>query len=152
MVARICDHDQCTPGQCHVYTDEEINEAVARKMGWEPPNKQHSLSWIGPKESDNIEPPDYCRDIKAAWEIVEHLSKNHWVMILEQHGLGLPHYAVRFSKIPFSDEMTAHRSANSAPMAICLAFLKFAGERDSRRTLDGLVTSSLRRVSEGPCL
>lgn len=60
-------------------TDQEINEAVARKLGW----KESCSHCTGVLERHQCETAgkycgfmkchllDYCQDIKAAWEIVE---------------------------------------------------------------------------------
>lgn len=102
-------------------TSQEINEAVARKLGWH---------WNDDKVSgghwhydggcyDNL--PGYCHSIEAAWEIVEHLAKNNLLVEIKQHGLGKPSYAVYISN---SIELLCGVAYESAPLAICLAFLK----------------------------
>lgn len=93
-------------------TPQEINEAVARKLG------------VGNMDSIVINgklircPLDYCNSIAAAWEIVDHIKS----------------LAVRFDvelscgqsrcQIDTLDEISVIGRADTAPMAICLAFLK----------------------------
>lgn len=91
-------------------TPQEINEAVARKLGWTRPSYPHKIG----------DTPDYCRTIELAWEIVEHLCR-----------LGHPPI------LWFSDNAEACVSflydevvtdILPAPMAICLAFLELKEE------------------------
>lgn len=85
-------------------TDQEINEAVARKLGWAPV----------PLSIEQVI-PDYCHYIEAAWEIVEFMRKNgrDFNMSVDEGG-----FAIAWQY----DEYIA--DADTAPMAICLAFLK----------------------------
>lgn len=103
-------------------TDQEINEAVARKLGWK---KEKGFWWSPiisevPKLTTNNPLPDFCHSLEAAWEIVEwckfhkrqiHLDTTNvsWVCLIghSQHGI-----------VVHSGE------ADTAPLAICLAFLK----------------------------
>ena len=101
--------------------EREINEAVARKLGW----KNHDRTCEQPTPGASIythgdhwyqkgcfcreKMPDYCHSIAAAWEIVEKykfrlspVNETEWVA----QGMG---------------NMV---KADTAPMAICLAFLK----------------------------
>lgn len=85
-------------------TDQEINEAVARKLGWESHPSyivKNRIDWKTPKGGDRNKLPDYCHDIKAAWEIVEFLNSRNYRIILKQ----------------------------AAPMAICLAFLELKSKK-----------------------
>lgn len=88
-------------------TDSEINEAVARGLG------------TAPKKTDyDQRPSDYCHSIKAAWEIVE------------QPGIGSQGVKRTIYPRPswewslFKDGEMFMAEADTAPMAICLAFLK----------------------------
>lgn len=84
-------------------TDKEINEAVVRKLGY-------------PEKFYLTKLPDYCHSIAVAWDVMEHISKNklfalmcicpngEWACKIEGH------------------EMVV---ATTAPMALCLAFLKW---------------------------
>lgn len=93
-------------------TDQEINEAVARKLGYElvKPNW-----WQFPKETGRGPVPDYCHSIEAAWEIL--LKVEYW--------------SIRTMK-GREDEVLVELGfgplvgcwADTAPRAICLAFLK----------------------------
>lgn len=101
--------------------DQEINEAVARKLGWiqskvfidpvpmwEFPDKNVKGSIFTTNRL-----PDYCRDIKAAWEIItDHCDEWHLDC---RSGV-----SVRLQK----NYVSGFAEADSAPMAICLAFLK----------------------------
>jgi hypothetical protein len=95
-------------------TDQEINESVARKLGWEVPGYGTERSI---KELFKCV-PDYCHSIEAAWEII---SKNEG-LILHKYPFRRPHW--RSCVIRENDEADAE--AATAPMAICLAFLKLA--------------------------
>lgn len=106
-------------------TDEEINEAVARKLGWHQPTE--GANWVNFEGKsmpdlgiyDFTYYPDYCHSIQAAWEIVEMTHKNG--------------FTIRFSVArntwiagygDYGDDLDPQVEADTAPMAICLAFLK----------------------------
>lgn len=97
-----------------------INEQVALKLGWTKhvgPAPNHLTWWI--KKGDYGPPayslPDYAGDIKAAWEIVEKMKAEHifdlqfitdtWYVSIDEDELDIGH-------------------ADTAPLAICQAFLK----------------------------
>lgn len=101
-------------------TDQEINEAVARKLGWK---EAGHLGWMSDstkyKKPDDVicrkpGPPDYCHDIKAAWEIMLYVDKNG------------PDFNVGTNQNAWYVESNKKIlcEAATAPMAICLAFLK----------------------------
>jgi len=115
-------------------TDQEINEAVARKLGvavtvgdLKEPNQYNHDYWDGlPRRTDKnirLRIPDYCTDIKAAWEVAEKfeqfdLKKNwdsgKWTCGIGTWGNGMnPRQSIRLEA-----------EADTAPMAICMAFLK----------------------------
>lgn len=112
-------------------TDQEINEAVARKLGWyfcQSPaassNQFHNPGqayWVNREGSYYMSLPDFCRSISAAWHIVEWaLSANYDVDIFSS-----PKY--RGDEESFTCNIanaTWQAEASTAPMAICLAFLK----------------------------
>lgn len=108
-------------------TDQEINEAVARELGWKPRNYDPlSLDPItripcftAPNGDLYDHLPDFCHSIQAAWEIVEHLYKNHptWVFCLRAWPK-----CVRAEWV--LDLIERYAEADTAPRAICLAFLK----------------------------
>jgi len=105
-------------------TNQEINEAVARKLGWIKvlagwmDNSRHSIH-------PNI--PNYCTDIADVWEIVEDLpyfklSTVGYMSIKDRSAItkwecttvtGAPTQPIGYLA-----------EADTAPMAICLAFLK----------------------------
>ncbi len=110
-------------------TDTEINEAVAKKLGkpykdipWHQNTHGHRTGMDGfcidgceKKFPDGYQVPDYCNSIEAAWDVVEKV------------------FSARLSKNPaghkwlfeFIEDGIIHTAqADTAPMAICLAFLK----------------------------
>ena len=98
-------------------TPEQINEAIARKLGWKPcsciggPHEKEHRAYM---PSMNHKVPDFCRSIEAAFEILDRM------------------FSVKIEKI--SDEWQCElgdgkngdefASADKLPMAIALAFLK----------------------------
>lgn len=102
-----------------------INEAVARKLGLEPLGDR----WHRPNVNDRNccdDLPDYCHSIEAAWEVVDSLrtrSPRCFFRLDEASGGWLCTIEWRegnINEIPkFVEWLTA-----TAPMAICLAFLK----------------------------
>lgn len=104
-------------------TDLELNESVARKLGWRldstghwhsPPVDGHGSCW------DAL--PPYSTDIKAAWEIVGCLEIDYWVALRRKPIDGSKHeWSCVIGKEPESVEEAI---ADTAPRAICLAFLK----------------------------
>jgi len=99
-------------------TNQEINEAVGKKLGLDV--RQCPIHMMTSCCGRNGI-PDYCTDIKAAWEMVESLSKEFcfvevsfdrirllWQCSYDQEGPGAIFFA----------------TADTAPRAICLAFLK----------------------------
>jgi len=114
-------------------TEQMINEAVARKLGWTQIQKKmrngHPSDQIegvrppseGPRCPMFTDIPDYCHSIEAAWEIVEHLHKEmkgsfRWDFVLERSDR-----AWRCGVFDVEDI-----EADTAPMAICLAFLQLS--------------------------
>lgn len=56
-------------------TDQEINEAVARKLGIDP---KATFSGVDNKTGDlKFDVPDYCHSIAAAWEILEFVRNKY---------------------------------------------------------------------------
>lgn len=104
-------------------TDLEINEAVARKLG----NTEWTSGADGYKTIDELTNeekcymvPDYCHDIKAAWEIVERQKHNGFMMCLDN--------VDGFWVCSFSSNKSLLKNAvqaDTAPMAICKAILGF---------------------------
>ena len=115
-------------------TDAEINEQVAGALGlvrdkhfpsiWYATGTLEACydekSGMTPIPSSRwLELPNYCTDIAAAWEIVEQLTKDGFGLVYAgqwqvTNGCGMDY-----------EESIA--SADTAPMAICLAFLKLKG-------------------------
>ena len=112
-------------------TDQEINEAVARELGWKcdgHPRKcvddagsdfaysyfQCSVCEVTPWPECGPHPvPDYCHSIAAAWEVVTKAE----VFKL--------HFDWRAEGLHWSCWYDNHLEvSDTAPMAICLAFLK----------------------------
>lgn len=108
-------------------TDQELNEVVARKLGY---HKCKNCDWgYGPDGTCNTSLhqhlSDYCNSIQAAWEVVEaiplalHLSlfrapNNYWTceIINQKNGDSIPIFQI----------------ADTAARAICEAFLKLEGD------------------------
>ena len=101
-------------------TDQEINEAVARELGWKK-DPDHGNLWTRGYLADLqfLHPlPNYCHSIEAAWEIVEKLKR-------EDTGIRI-HFDYEQWHVDFDHEdfWQYTEGADTAPMAICLAFLK----------------------------
>jgi hypothetical protein len=103
-------------------TNEEINEAVARKLGWTYHEDLEPVWWQAPARGCYLnEVYSYSTDIAAAWEIVERLrSEEYFVDILCTPFL---------SRCSVSRSQTGALSLEDAgtgqtPLAICLAYLK----------------------------
>ncbi len=91
-------------------TDQEINEAVARKLG---------ASYCDCKFLPHaIEHKNYCTSIAAAWEIWDHF--NEMATLTKLNGLWVLDYGRKFVV-----------NADTAPMAICLAFLKLEDKKET---------------------
>lgn len=85
-------------------TDQEINEAVAKKLGIDPFSFERDAN------------RDYCHSIEAAWEILKtaieyecQLTYHHWAD------------GTDFWEASINEQKA---EADTAPMAICKAFLK----------------------------
>lgn len=108
--------------------DQEINSLVARKLGWKDIKESQSSDsrFYGKKFGQRKEGlldrfdfiPEYATDIKAAWEMLEqHIGD--WNLI-RQNGM--------FRCELFVPSYQQDGIADTAPMAICLAFLKLNPE------------------------
>ena len=94
-------------------TDQELNEAVARKLGYKPNDGQ--LIWENDEHVTflDCEMPPYCTDIKAAWEVLEKLN---------DAGIG---WDLTFNNKQYRFNTDFELiDAPTAPRAICEAFLK----------------------------
>lgn len=106
-------------------TTKEINEAVARKLGWKldapismivAGEKSSWRDWIAPDGHIYTRVPDYCHDIKAAWEILEYCD-----------GYKIYHGSYKPEEVTVTlakNGLVYYASSDTAPMAICLALLK----------------------------
>lgn len=100
----------------------QVNEAVARKLGWEFVDDV----WRNPKVHCQecgiaLRVPDYCHSIEAAWEIVgKFMSESGWDFNL----LGGERYGGDWQANFTGHDQWHSAVADTAPMAICLAFLK----------------------------
>jgi hypothetical protein len=110
-------------------SDNEINEAVAQKLRW----KAKVLHECAAPACNlkMVEPtPDYCGSIAAAWEIVEWFEKSQI-----RFSLGLlpvmpekQRWEILWARPQtLSTDFVPTIYADTAPMAICLAFLKLNG-------------------------
>jgi hypothetical protein len=105
--------------------NNEINEAVAKKLG--PDRKKHFQAGFDDSHLQhpsliNYEVrPNYCHSIAAAWEIVDHLIKTEFQVILNMDSWGQCACNIHERK---EFRMVATEQADTAPMAICKAFLK----------------------------
>ena len=98
-------------------TDSELNEAVARKLGWTYHEDTKPVCWQVPESGTYLrEPWDYCHSIEAAWEIVG----NHDICIKNYRGV----WNCVLTKLVDGRWVNAEVEADTVPMAICLAFLK----------------------------
>jgi hypothetical protein len=103
-------------------TDHEINEAVARKLGDKTAMKEfqefhrHCPISCGGKST-----PDYCHSIAAAWQILEYVSRScpPFPHIFSLHRNRDGTWQCYFP----SYVSTTNAIADTAPMAIALAFL-----------------------------
>lgn len=101
-------------------TNNEINEAVARKLGW----KDDPDGWIQPNGPWFPMPPAYSTKIEAAWEILEHCCSRGFAVKIEQD------FGMEFWRATICDDRKIetkcclHEDGDTAPLAICLAFLK----------------------------
>jgi hypothetical protein len=113
-------------------TDLEINEAVARKLGWidsDFPVKGWFKLEVQPGSWTYLDEfPAYCTDIAAAWEVVPHLPyftlTTHGYLNMKD-GLNITKWEVRSVDASDLNNIIGYQAeADTAPMAICLAFLK----------------------------
>lgn len=100
-------------------TNQEINEAVAKRLGW---LVSPTLgAWCPPPPNVDLEQfsdvPDYCGSIEAAFEIVMHYLETGGEFGIWRSG-DLKRWHAHFDIFEFEED------SDTAPMAICLAFLK----------------------------
>jgi len=108
-------------------TDQEINEAVARKLGWTKKSFEGRKGfWFKPNYNLPNNIPYYCNSIEAAWEVVEWIRINFPEEILRLECVG-NEWEFGPTMMCGDEEFisdTTNGRADTAPMAICLAFLK----------------------------
>lgn len=99
-------------------TNQEINEAVARKIHVKDLRIEFHddgiIETVCFKDGKSWTLPNYCQSISAAWEIVEHLAMTTYI---QRPAVGGKEWHVSFGEQGWSE-------ADTAPMAICLGFLK----------------------------
>lgn len=93
--------------------DQEINEAVARKLGWSIVTS-HGHKDIQDKEGRGKCLPDYCRSIEAAWEIVDRGFLT---------GVQIRRSDKKWIAGRLGQDIEDSIPADTAPMAICVNFL-----------------------------
>lgn len=105
-------------------TPQEINEAVARELGWvRISDETRSFQWQKDAMNFLYDAPDYCHSIAAAWEVVESL-KDKYVTI--EKGVLSPYMcSINWAEGEQTDFVIVEY-ADTAPMAICLAYLKLS--------------------------
>lgn len=119
-------------------TDQELNEATAKKLGKSTVNiaphqatHAHRTNFIDGKvercldgcDQDVPSPyqvPDYCHSIKAAWDILDYLHRSllYWNLYVETGGI---HCWLGHKN---KESGNVLEIADTAPMAIVRAFLK----------------------------
>lgn len=121
---------------------EAINEAVARRLGWKlcdddplPGVKE----WHSPGDERGIGVcttvlPDYCHSFDAAWEIWEKLSDLNYDLQLysswDRRNIVCFHATEKTVRVNEYPPRQLHGEADTAPVAICLAFLKLPEGED----------------------
>ena len=113
-------------------TDQEIAEAVAKKLGWRdvnhrkgvsvgfPPNP--NLPGVPDSEIPYVEISGFTKDIQAAWGVMEAILERiprKDIHLEHLHGAGW-RISTCFEEEAWKDWVTA----DTAPLAICQAFLK----------------------------
>lgn len=99
-------------------TDRELNEAVAKKLGWGWYAREDIEGWFKEGELYLKDLPDYVHSIEAAWEIVDKIKETE-LFALCFHDLGW-HCEINCC----DGERPIDEEADTAPRAICEAFLK----------------------------
>lgn len=118
-------------------TPQEINEAVARELGWTNDGSVDPFTGIrwpdwrnANGEAQNVmRPPNYCHDIKAASEIPTRYrvvdGNSFYLEWIEAEGVWRAGWRYFDTTTGWNGPANGH---NADPaMAICLAFLKLRG-------------------------
>jgi hypothetical protein len=112
--------------------NDKVNRAVARALGWQSDGPEWTKT-DGRVTLRTRELPAYTTDMKAAWEIVEHITKSggcpalvnddngHWALSLEGTQT-VPFTGRDAETIQTAFWIEKKRWADSAPLAICKAF------------------------------
>lgn len=95
--------------------NKQINVAVARKLEWNVRFVNCGARWVCEKDGNAKELPNYCRSIGAAWEILA--EPGYWKLERKRKTWVV-------SRIEPEGKIYVEREADTAPMAICLVFLK----------------------------
>jgi hypothetical protein len=101
--------------------DKELNEAVARKLGWQAHHRERGM-WAepgSPKLAYGFPLPNYVSDIAAAWEIVASLQPRRYTFRLKWDIEDTTNEWKWFCRIAGREA-----SADGAAEAICKAFLQ----------------------------
>lgn len=102
-------------------TDPELNELVARRLGWKPAKMceyttntpENYAYYPDPNRTDEPVPlPNFVGDIGAAFEILNKREQG-WALVFNRY---TKDYTCTFNSV--------EATADTAPRAICLAFLK----------------------------
>ena len=107
-------------------TDQEINQKVARALGYVP-SQEHPGYWMAKAERTgyiHFPLPNYCTDIKAAWEIVEWLYANKVNAVNTGCCVWKEHKRWYCGIRTENGRNYIQEYADTAPKSICLAFLK----------------------------
>jgi hypothetical protein len=108
--------------------EDNINQQVARKLGWRlhdnRPDEEHYApnEWWVRKEERRRRLPNYCGSIEAAWEIVEKYKLYNGYSFFISYQEDVERWEAVWNE-SVADE-AARANAETAPMAICKAFLK----------------------------
>lgn len=113
--------------------DQELNEAVAKKLGWTDihPLEHEPSQLVGNRNGKGtLEAlPDYCHSIEAAWKIMQWCKVDYHTGSIAEFAVGydsVAHWTAWIMDYRDSQHKPTHytASADTAPMSICLAFLK----------------------------
>ncbi len=117
-----CSGKGCS-GASHYMTEQEINEMVARKLGYEIQNG--SIYWESIPDDVMAEAHPiaaYCTSIEAAWEVVEFVKDKFFSL---EHGTLQEQWMASWNWAEGEQtDFVVIGEGSTAPMAICSAFLK----------------------------
>ena len=97
-------------------TNQELNEAVARKLGH--PISGGMIALRSTPHQPEYQIPEYSTSIQAAWEIVEKIKVTELFALCFHDGQWHCEINCCDGERPIDEE------ADTAPLAICKAFLK----------------------------